>query len=416
MSQGKLTPSGRRGSDIVVVVSGSHIRMCGREAAAEHERQAAAAGFSNASGSMRRVSHVRSQEPQMPRLEEQTEGQDMTLDVTLSYEEISNSPIVHIIHHGNKAYLEKVAPNALPVGAGGTRPLTYQTPRAPSRSPSPLTRPASPMTRPPTPIARPSSPKFRAMSPLQAARLSSYKRTSPSHVTGAVRPSSALSMECRYSKMHNREDTKSPARLPPSSRHGSTNTMLKIVETCGRCTDIADAIDTEEHDDSVAVQKRTEVKDPVPKSPSPSRRGSSATAAIVAAAVSAAGFQLEANGTKLQPCLDCLEEYVRRERVEKHESAETSADAADSEESEVITATTKTADVSTTEIAVPKHRSPVYCGSGGSKATSAASSGSAKSSPRPDSVSISAQSPSPYRCCRCNACKTCGHIPPPAKK
>ncbi|KAL3206764.1 hypothetical protein MRX96_039922 [Rhipicephalus microplus] len=52
----------------------------------------------------------------------------------------------------------------------------------------------------------------------------------------------------------------------------------------------------------------------------------SAAAAIVAAAASAAGIHLEANGSQLQPCLDCLEEFVRRERVKKGESSAASVE------------------------------------------------------------------------------------------
>ncbi|KAK8774678.1 hypothetical protein V5799_010790 [Amblyomma americanum] len=185
--------------------------------------------------------------------------------------------------------------------------------------------------------------------------------------------------------------------------------MLKIVETCDRCTDIAEAL-RNEADDCVAVQGRTEIIDQVP-----SRCGSSATAAIVAAAASAAGFQLEANGTELKPCLDCLEEFVRRKRVEKRESHEAYVDEVENEETEVITAATTTTRLSTTEISVPKRRSSIYGAAGGSKAASAASD-FAKSSTRRDSFSISPQSPSPYRCPMCNACKSCGHTPPPGRK
>lgn len=436
MSQGRMGPAPRRGSDVVVLVSASHTRMCGPVAAAVHEQQASAAALAAASSSSRRrPSYVMAQPPPNPAVAEETNEQDLACDVSVSFEEENHTPVVRLVHHGPRAYVEMIDREA----HSSRHSASPQPPVVVSRSPSPLSRPSSPFSRPPTPIARPSSPKFRAMSPMQMARLSSYRAATSSNAGSPMSPRFAQpALDCRYtSHKRSRSGSWSLARSPPSSRPQSGTALLKIVEGCRLCGKKSKMLDEQRAALAASpndVQRRGELTDFVASASPAGRSGSSATAAIVAAAASAAGIQLEANGNDIEPCLDCLEEFVRRKRVQKGEAAIVSVERLDelnekagqlprassplpsSERKEVIKATTVTSHVSAAEMAVctrPSSRNAPA--DGATVGVSAASTGPTSLSVHQGTVSTSPQSPSPYRCPVCNACKCCGSIPPNSK-
>ncbi|XP_054928383.1 uncharacterized protein [Dermacentor andersoni] len=435
MSQGRPGPAPRRGSDMVVLVSASHTRMCGPAAAVEHERQASAAAIEAPTSSRRRSSYVVAQQPQNAVVTEETNGQDFECNVGVAFEEESRTPIVRLVHHGPRAYVEMIDREA----HSNRHSSSPQPPMVVSRSPSPLSRTSSPFSRPPTPIARPSSPKFRAMSPMQVARLSSYRAANTSNVGSPMSPrfpQPALDSRCIGHKRSRSGSWPFP-RSAPSSRPQSGTALLKIVEDCMLCAKKSKMLDEQRAALAASpndLQRRREVTDIVPSACPAPPVGSSATAAIVAAAASAAGIQLEANGNEIEPCLDCLEEFVRRKRVEKGEAGITSAERlcelkgkagqfqrassplASSERKEVLKATTVSSRVSTTDIAVSKRPGSRNAPAGGATdGVSSACTGQTSSSIHQGPASSSPQSPSPYRCPVCNACKCCGSIPPNCK-
>ncbi|XP_065285997.2 uncharacterized protein [Dermacentor albipictus] len=431
MSQGRPSPAPRRGSEVVVLVSASHTRICGPAAAVEHERQASAAAIEAVSSSRRRPSYAMAQQPQNAVVTEETDGRDFACNVDVAYEEESRMPIVRLVHHGPRAYVEVIDREA----HSNRRSSSPQPSMVVSRSPSPLSRPSSPFSRPPTPIARPSSPKFRAMSPMQVARLSSYRAAAASNVASPMSPRFPQpAIDVRYSGYKRSRSGSWPfRRSAPSSRPQSGTTLLKIVEDCTLCAKKSKMLDEQRAALAASpndLQRRREVADFVASASPASPVGSSATAAIVAAAASAAGIQLEANGNEIEPCLDCLEEFVRRRRVEKGEAGITSEERlcdlkgkagqfqralsplAASERKELLKATTVSSRLSTAEIAVCKRPGSRNAPTGGATdGVSLANTGDTSSSTLQGPASSSPQSPSPYRCPVCNACKCCGSIP-----
>ncbi|XP_075556757.1 uncharacterized protein LOC142588825 [Dermacentor variabilis] len=301
--------------------------MCGPAAAVEHERRASAAAIEAASSSRRRPSYVMAQQPQNAVVTEETNGQDFACNADVSFEEESRMPIVRLVHHGPRAYVEMIDREA----HSNRHSTSPPTPMVVSRSPSPLSRTSSPFSRPPTPIARPSSPKFRAMSPMQVARLSSYRAAAAGNVGSPMSPRFPQpALDVRYTGHKRSRSGSWPfPRSASSSRPQSGTALLKIVEDCMLCAKKSKMLDEQRAALAASpndLQRRGEVTDFVASASPASRAGSSATAAIVAAAASAAGIHLEANGNEIEPCLDCLEEFVRRRRVEKGEAGITSVE------------------------------------------------------------------------------------------
>ncbi|KAH6926651.1 hypothetical protein HPB50_020850 [Hyalomma asiaticum] len=410
MSQARLGQAPRRGSDVVVLVSASHTRLCG-PAAAEHElRHGSAAAIATAPSSRRRSSFVMAQLSQSPALAEEAEEQDFQCDMSVSLDEESRAPVVRLLHHAPRSYVEVVDGEA-----HSSRHSVSQQHAIVSRSPSPLSRPSSPFNRPPTPIARPSSPKFRVMSPQQAARLSSYRATAARHP------------DCRYAaQKRSRSGSRSFGRSLPSSRPQSGTALVKIMEDCRLCA---------RKSRMANEQRRTEATDIAATGSAIVPCGSSAAAAIVAAAASAAGIQLEANGADIEPCLDCLEEFVRRKRVEKGEVSATSVETLDkvnegaksqrpsppppaspaSDRRDAIM-TTVSGRVSTTDITVYKRPGSRNTPTGPAcEGASPVNSGCTSPAVHQGTAPSSLQSPAPYRCPVCNACKCCGTVPPNCK-
>lgn len=420
MSQARIGQAPRRGSDVVILVSASHTRLCG-PAAAEHElRHGSSAAMAAAPSSRRRSSYVTAQLSQSPALAEEAEGEDFQCDMSVSLDEESRAPVVRLLHHAPRSYVEVVDGEA-----HSSRHSVSQQHAIVSRSPSPLSRPSSPFNRPPTPIARPSSPKFRVMSPLQAARLSSYRATTASH---AGSPMSSRLMhqapDCRYAaQKRSRSGSRSFGRSLPSSPPQSGTALVKIMEDCRLCA---------RKSRMANEQRRAEAADVAVSGSAVVPCGSSAAAAIVAAAASAAGIQLEANGADIEPCLDCLEEFVRRKRVEKGEVSATSIETLDkvneggksqrpsppppvSDRRDAIM-TTVSGRVSTTDITVYKRPGSRNAPTGPASEGASPVSAGCTSPPVAQGIAPSSlQSPAPYRCAVCNACKCCGTVPPNCK-
>ncbi|XP_075721654.1 uncharacterized protein LOC142764993 [Rhipicephalus microplus] len=320
MSQARLTQGPRRGSDVVVLVSASHTRMCG-PAAAEHElRKGSAVAIAAPPSSHRRPSCAMGQLPEDAAIGEEAPGQNFECDVNFSVDEDGVTPVVRIIHHGPSSYVEMLDNEA----HTSRHSMSPQQHMLMSRSPSPHSRSSSPFSRPPTPIARSSTPKFRAMSPQQAARLSSFRAMSSGIIRSPMPPRYTHQAQvCPYaSQKQGRSGSWHHGRSLPPSLPQSRTTLIKIMEECMLCSQKNMAKNERAHQPGSRnqLQKWGGAMDVARLTTSASGCSASAAAAIVAAAASAAGIHLEANGSQLQPCLDCLEEFVRRERVKKGES------------------------------------------------------------------------------------------------
>lgn len=201
MSQAKLGQGPRRGSDVVVLVSASHTRICG-PAAAEHElRNAGAAAIAAPPSSRRRLSYDMGQLPEDAVIAEEGHGPNFECDIDFSVDEQGVTPVVRLVHHGPSSYLEMIEREA----HASRHAVSPQPPMLMSRSPSPQS----------SIIRNPMSPR-----------------------------SAQQAQVCRYaSQKQSRSGSWHHGRSLPSSRPQSGTTLVKIMEDCRLCAKKRKAMD-----------------------------------------------------------------------------------------------------------------------------------------------------------------------------
>lgn len=410
MSREQFRPAPHQGMPNmpVVILSTSHMRDSGAPAAFDHERDYDGVSLGQPSTSHRRPSNTVAPKTKIPTIREgSSEGEEWLCDLSVE----DDVPVVRVVHRSSRQFSQPREDSTRPASAGGASAqggvhLALCSSHKQHRSPSP-------MSRPETPAARPMSPMVRALSPEQAAKLASMmpptsdgRKLPGAHNTEIVarRSSQPRSRSASWSKRHS-----------PTPTFPSGSTLIRIYE---EFEEDGRGVQASQGHSGAGRQENMDVAVPPVKSVG---RRTSAAAAIAAAAVSAAALEEGIDTVSPEPCLDCLEEFVRRKRATH--GATVAAKSSDSSEK-------------VDKVPKPHHPAPAppHQDKKGSKNSHDQSAGTASSAPAHGSSPAAAKAggggastpaasstkppatPTPkapeMRCPTCKACKSCGHIWP----